>query len=1451
MNRNFKRMFANVLRIVAILVIAFPVTGSAYAQSTTHKVGLIAEPGSLFDNAFNLMAIQGLEWAEAELGISTLLYYPDDQSEYGAVLQQCADDGNELCIAVSFTFGVSLANAARDNPDTEWAIIDYSYPDCWDGAEEGTDCGSFTEIPNVQGLKFNEKEVGYLAGVLAGRMTTSDNIGAVGGMDIPPVAAFIEGYRNGAQCVNPEVNVLTTYTGTFDDPDLGANTAQDMIAQGADIIFGVAGRTGNGAILFSAQNGQWAIGVDSDQYLTVFGEGSVDGADRLLSSAMKHVDNAVYQTIEDYVNGEFTSGTVIYDLAADGVGLAPFHETESSIPQEVKDELNAVKQGIIDGNINIDTPCPWHDEFDGALADGWYWVNENPDKWSFNDGFLRIYTSPYPSGGENLLLRSVAEGDFSIETRMFFTPDTNFQIAGLVIWQDAENFLQFGRAFCYFEGAPCVGNGIYFDKVLEGAGDPTNFATQIDNPFDPAEAYLRLERRGDMVRALYSHEGITWTEIGTHQLPPEGFHVNGVGLTSAQDFNTPDWDIPADFDYFELTEGWGFLPEGFHDYDGGDVPTWACNAGGWAVDPDNREADIAVEVNVDGTSYFANASEYREDLDNAGVCVDGKCGFAMSLWDAITSYEMHNITAYAQDIESGEWVRLYNSPKELTCRTYDIYAYDPLTGGTKPITNLPDFDEYNPSWSPNGKKVVHDVVAADESLSGIYITDVKTGVSTKLADVGGNDAVWSPNGKWIVFDRAWDEIPSLYLVPATGGTPTLVKEYAISADWAPNGKRLVFQGTTDGSVRTIAVDGGKGGETTVAPLGWNPVWSPDGNWIAYDVDGDIWKVQVNIQGTPLGEPIQMTSGPFLDGQPTWSPDSTTIVYHSGFNDDWDLWSVPAAGGTPTWLTGAVVFGDYDPAYAKNSPTVGYASFSPNGQAERTWVAAFTYDAGTWDAGTHTYQFWIEGAPNGEEFSFDVSSDNPLYDGFALIRPWTLRAQTPDGCANIAALHPAQETRFHIGWTFDGIYSDALTYYEKLMAQVRWDTTEPADMLRHEIFPLTAPVDWFGHTCTFTAGPPAPTIITVWHQWSGDYLTAITEVFNQYMAEHPDVWIGLFKPDDMPEALAAAIPAGEGPDIIGGANDQIGTYAENGFIVPLDDLGVDMAFLEGAYEPAAVTGVVWQNQIWGLPESQEAITLVYNKDIASESDFPSDPLNFADLLAKAQAYYEANNIPLFCNQGFSGFDAYHVAPAFFGFDSALPNYVDEQGVVHVNTPEKVAAGVWLASIKPYLLLEMKHEICRDALLNGQVAAWWTGPWAIADLEANGVDYGFVTMGKPFVGIKTLMLSSNATDRDNAEVALDIMKFFTGYDMQKYMTLANKTIPANTAALNDPDVQALASIAGFGANANIGAPMANTPYQYFQWGPVGEAVYNIWSGMTPAVALAAAQAAIEEAIAAMNP
>jgi hypothetical protein len=207
-------------------------------------------------------------------------------------------------------------------------------------------------------MVFASDEVGYLAGTLAGLMTQSNVVGSVAGMAIPPVQFFTEPYSHAAECANPSVTVYVTYTGTFVDPDLGAEVAQDMIDKGADVVFGVGGATGTGAIVTATQSSVWGIGVDADQYISTFQNGFAPGSEKLLSSAMKHLDNAVFDTISDVVSGTFTSGTVLYDLAMDGVGLAPFHKAGSAVPSTVRARLERIEQDIIAGTIDVWGACP-------------------------------------------------------------------------------------------------------------------------------------------------------------------------------------------------------------------------------------------------------------------------------------------------------------------------------------------------------------------------------------------------------------------------------------------------------------------------------------------------------------------------------------------------------------------------------------------------------------------------------------------------------------------------------------------------------------------------------------------------------------------------------------------------------------------------------------------------------------------------------------------------------------------------------------------------------------------------------------------------------------------------------------------------------------------------------------------------------------------------------------
>jgi Tol biopolymer transport system component len=244
------------------------------------------------------------------------------------------------------------------------------------------------------------------------------------------------------------------------------------------------------------------------------------------------------------------------------------------------------------------------------------------------------------------------------------------------------------------------------------------------------------------------------------------------------------------------------------------------------------------------------------------------------------------------------------------------------TGEVTQGSSIPDGDEFNPCWAPDGKRIAYDVSGGPSPAgTSIFVTDVRSGVSTLLeGGIGGNDPAWSPSGKMIAFD----DFSSLFVVRAQGGTPTLIRNDAVDADWSPNSQRLVFRQPSDGSLRTVDKNGE---DETIVAYGSNPVWSPSGHWLAYVDGGDIWKIKVNARGQAIGSSVQLTNDPSFESQPSWAPNSKKIVYHSDRDGDFDLWVVKASGGTSTRLTGAVGVGDFDPAFSNSGRFIAYAGLS--------------------------------------------------------------------------------------------------------------------------------------------------------------------------------------------------------------------------------------------------------------------------------------------------------------------------------------------------------------------------------------------------------------------------------------------------------------------------------------------------------------------------------------------
>jgi Tol biopolymer transport system component len=257
-------------------------------------------------------------------------------------------------------------------------------------------------------------------------------------------------------------------------------------------------------------------------------------------------------------------------------------------------------------------------------------------------------------------------------------------------------------------------------------------------------------------------------------------------------------------------------------------------------------------------------------------------------------------------------------------QSFDIYSVDTKSGTVQQITKIPDAGEFNASWSPDAKKIAHDVVGGPAWWYGqsIFITDVKTRESIPLIGAeGGNDAAWSPNGETIAFD-----LYGFYIltVPARGGVPQFLRYDAISPDWSPDSERIVFYQPSDGSIRTMNVT--TYDETFIA-YGSQPVWSPNGRFIAYEAVGGIWTINIDINGEPLTPPVQITNS---GGLPSWSNNSHFIVFHDWPEGDPDIYIVPVEGGTPSRLggrTGSFDKGDYDPSYSDNGQYVAYSSFT--------------------------------------------------------------------------------------------------------------------------------------------------------------------------------------------------------------------------------------------------------------------------------------------------------------------------------------------------------------------------------------------------------------------------------------------------------------------------------------------------------------------------------------------
>lgn len=328
--------------LIAVLCLLAFVAPMAMAQSKPF-VAMVTDSNGLGDGSFNDGVWAGLKKAEADGLAKVKVLESHAMTDYVPNLSGLAEDGAKLVFGVGFLMVEQIQEAARANPKTFYAGIDHTY----DGP-----------IPsNLIGISYKEQEAGYLAGIVAGYMTKKyaskspllndkNVIGAVLGMDIPPVERYLAGYIAGAKSVNPTVDVRYIVLGNFSDRAKGKEATLTLADQGADIVIQLAGLAGMGVIDAARERKIFAIGADVDQYSAA--------PDYVLTSALKGTTMSAYVTIKDLVDGKLKGGVNrVFGLAEGAIDIAPFHSHDNIVPAEVKNAVAKAKTDISQGKIRV------------------------------------------------------------------------------------------------------------------------------------------------------------------------------------------------------------------------------------------------------------------------------------------------------------------------------------------------------------------------------------------------------------------------------------------------------------------------------------------------------------------------------------------------------------------------------------------------------------------------------------------------------------------------------------------------------------------------------------------------------------------------------------------------------------------------------------------------------------------------------------------------------------------------------------------------------------------------------------------------------------------------------------------------------------------------------------------------------------------------------------------
>mgnify|MGYP001323254340 CR=1 FL=1 len=328
---------------------------TAAAEEVDFKACMVSDSGGFEDKSFNQSGAEGLQRAADELGIEINMVESTAATDFTPNVDQMIADDCNLVIGVGFLLEDPIQAAAEANPDVEFALIDSPFRD----AE-----GAVVTIENAKPLLFNTQEAAFLAGYVAAGTSATGTVATFGGIQLPSVSIFMDGFADGVAQYNTDsgksVKVLGwdkakqtgSFTGDFENQANGQNLAKGFIDQGADVIMPVAGPVGLGAAAAAKDAGDVAfVGVDADWFLT-----APDYSGIVLTSVMKEIGQAVYDTVKEAAAGSFSAEPYVGTLENGGIGIAPFHDFESKVPADVTTRVEELKQQIISGELKVESP---------------------------------------------------------------------------------------------------------------------------------------------------------------------------------------------------------------------------------------------------------------------------------------------------------------------------------------------------------------------------------------------------------------------------------------------------------------------------------------------------------------------------------------------------------------------------------------------------------------------------------------------------------------------------------------------------------------------------------------------------------------------------------------------------------------------------------------------------------------------------------------------------------------------------------------------------------------------------------------------------------------------------------------------------------------------------------------------------------------------------------------